>query len=304
MRVVIEKEHIGSYERIAKEANRAIKRASKLKKNGYKKLLLQKDISVENKKKRLVENLHELIISTFSVNIKQVNNKTLEKVKANIELIRYIIHKIKSINNYLEESFLKELGIIKKSLILSAVKSNKPEKYLEKRVGVLSKQYIGKIEHTVYELMHKIIFFDKKLLKQYKGKEVKIIKTEKLGIKDLETIFKVESQLLDALEAKMPPSKKVKKKLFGKEIFNKWVPMMFALLSSFEAEYNKEKLIFSKIKKNDRLRKKIENKIKHVVNEKERILKIKEKRALAMKSFKISDDYRQTFHEYVSAASL
>jgi len=304
MRVDIEKRHIDSYERIAKEANMAIKRDLKLKKNGYKKLLLQKDISVENKKKRLVENLHELIISTFSVNIKQVNNKTLEKVKANIELIRYIIHKVKSINNYLEESFLKELGIIKKSLILSAVKSNKPEKYLEKRGDVLSKQYIGKIEHTVYELMHKIIFFDKKLLKQYKGKEVKIIKTEKLRIKDLETIFKIESQLLDALEAKMPPSKKVKKKLFGKEIFNKWIPMMFALLSSFEAEYNKEKLIFSKIKKNGRLRKKIENKIKHVVNEKERILKIKEKRALAMKSFKISDDYRQTFHEYVSAASL
>ena len=88
MRVDIEKGHIGSYERIAKEANRAIKRDLKLKKNGYKKLLLQKDISVENKKKRLVENLHELIISTFSVNIKQVNNKTLGKVKTNIELIR------------------------------------------------------------------------------------------------------------------------------------------------------------------------------------------------------------------------
>ena len=81
--------------------------------------------------------------------------------------------------------------------------------------------------------------------------------------------------------------------------------MVFALLSSLEAEYGKEGIIFSKIKKNSRLRKKIENKIKHVVNEKEKILKLKEKRALAMKSFeKISDDYRQTFHEYVSAASL
>lgn len=36
-----------------------------------------------------------------------------------------------------------------------------------------------------------------------------------------------------------------------------------------------------------------------------KLLKIKEKRALEMNDFgKISDDYRQTFHEYVSVASL
>ena len=63
-------------------------------------------------------------------------------------------------------------------------------------------------------------------------------------------------------------------------------------------------MIFSNIKKNDKLRNKIENKIKHVIAEKEKVLKIKEKRVMAMKNFKVSDDYRQTFHEYVSAASL
>ena len=61
----------------------------------------------------------------------------------------------------------------------------------------------------------------------------------------------------------------------------------------------------SKLKKNYRLSKKIEDKIKHVVDEKERVLKIKEKRALSMKSLrKIGDDYRNVFHEYVSAAGL
>jgi len=175
---------------------------------------------------------------------------------------------------------------------------------LEENNRALNKNYIDKIEHTVYELMQKIVFFDKKLLKNYKKREIKITEEESLGIKDLEKTLKIESELLDTLEAKIPPTSKIKKKLFSKDIFNKWIPMVFALLSSIDAEYGKEKLIFSKIKKNSKLRKKIENKIKYVVNEKERMLKIKEKRALAMKAFKVSDEYRQTYHEYVSAASL
>ena len=129
-------------------------------------------------------------------------------------LIRQILHKIKSINNFLEESFLRDLGIIKKSLVVKAIKSNKPTKYIKGNAGTLSKQYIGKIEHTVYELMHRIIFFDKKLLKKYKKGEVRIIGKEKLGIKDLENTLKIESELLEALEAKIPPSSLIKKKLF------------------------------------------------------------------------------------------
>jgi len=307
MRVGIEKRQMDSYKRLAREANKRIKKATlKIQKNKYEKALFKKDISVENKKKRLAKSLHELIINIFSVNIKKLKNKrALENLKTNIGLLRQIVHKIKAINNYLEESLLKELGLVKKSLIVKAIKSNTPVKYLEKNGSILSKAYLDKIEHTVYELMQKIIFFDKKLIKDYKKKEIKIISKENIGIKDLERILKIESELLDVLEAKIPPASKVKPRLFKKEIFNKWVPMIFALLSSFEMEYQKEELIFSKIKKNNKLRKKIENKIKHVVNEKEKLLKIKEKRALAMKSFgKITDDYRQVFHEYISAASL
>lgn len=303
MRVDIEKSHIDSYERIVREANRAVKKATlKAKKSKYQKVLLEKNISAENKKKKLVKNLHELIISTLSKNINKkikVNN-----IKANIELIRYIIHKIDAINNYLEEDLLRELGIVKKSMIVKAIKSNNPEKYLEERGRVLTKNDVNKIEHTVYELMHRIIFFDKKLLKGYKKKEIRVIKIEKLEIKDLEKILRVESEFLEALEAKIPPHSRVKAKLFKKGIFNLWVPMVFALLASFETEYGKELTIFSKIKKNNKSRKKIENKIMHIINEKENVLKIKEKRALAMGFGKISDDYRQTFQEYVSAASL
>ena len=115
----------------------------------------------------------------------------------------------------------------------------------------------------------------------------------------------LQTELLEALEAKLPPSSKVKPKLFTKAVFNYWAPMVFALLSSFETEYSKEKEIFSIIKKSYGLRKKIEGKIRHVIAEKEKILKIKEKRALSMSRMQgINGDYRQAFHEYISAASL
>ena len=77
------------------------------------------------------------------------------------------------------------------------------------------------------------------------------------------------------------------------------------MLASIGAEFNKEGIIFSTIKKSEKLRKKIERKIKHVIDEKERVLRIKQERALAMKSTgKISDDYRQKLHEYVYATGL
>ena len=98
MRVDIEKRYMGSYGRIAREANKSIKRVNlKIQKGKYQKLLSRKDISAETKKKKLARSLHELIINTFSVNINKIKNKkrTIDCLKANIALIREIIHKIK-----------------------------------------------------------------------------------------------------------------------------------------------------------------------------------------------------------------
>ncbi|MBI2208600.1 hypothetical protein HYU50_03820 [Candidatus Woesearchaeota archaeon] len=306
MRVGIEKRYIDSYKNIAREVNNIVKGSKKaLKKEAYRKALESRNISVENKKKKLAKALHELILHTFSIDIRKIKNskKALESVKGYIALIREIIHKIKSLNNYLEEIFLAELGIASREpLILKALKAKKPERFLQSKRG-LPKDYISKIEHTVYKLMQEIVIFDEKLLEGYVIKEATIIGKEKVEIKDLENLLRTESELLDLLEAKMPPQSKIKAKLFGKEIFNKWIPMVFALLAGLEAEYRKEALIFLKVKKNTRLRNKIEDKIKHIVDEKEKILKIKEQRALSMKSFgKISDEYRKVFHEYINAA--
>ena len=95
MRVDIEEGHIGSYERIAREANKAINKSnSKFQRNKYERILLRQDISAENKKKILAESLHELIVKTFSVKIKEAKaNSFIENLKANIALIRKIRNK-------------------------------------------------------------------------------------------------------------------------------------------------------------------------------------------------------------------
>ena len=258
------------------------------------------------KKKILIRHLNELVVNTFSADISKISRKrTIEAFRANTELIRRIIQKIKAINSYLEEDLLREIGIIKKSLVVKALKLQNPVRYLESKSRILSQDYIAKIEHTVYELMDRIIIFDKKLLKGYKQKEVNVIKNEKFGIKDLEKTLGIESELLETLEAKIPPPSRIKAKLFSKKVFSLWAPMVLALLASLGSEYEKESAIFSMIKKDEKLRKKIERKIKHVIDEKESVLKIKHERAIAMKGMgKISDNYRQKFHEYVHAASL
>jgi len=307
MRVDIEKRYIDSYRKIARESNKASATAPfKARKDKYLKSIMQRNIGIEGKKKKLINHLHELVINTFSADIAKIGTKkAIENFRANMELIRNVIQKIKAINNYLEEDLLRELGIIKKSLLVRALKAGKPISYLKKMGRVLSRDYITKIEHTVYELMDRIIIFDKKLVKDYRKKEVNVVKKENFGIKDLEGTLKVESDLIGAMEAKMPPPSKIKARLFSKKIFNIWAPMVLALLASLEAEYKKETIIFSKIKRDDRIRKKIEQRIKDVIDEKERVLSIRHERAVVMKSVgKISDDYRNMFHEYVHAASL
>jgi len=307
MKVDIEKRHIDSYRKVAQQANKfAGKSPFKANSDKYQKSIMQRNVSAENKKKMLVRHLHELVINTFSADISKISRKNaIEAFKADTELIRQIIQKIKAINNYLEEDLLVEIGIIKKSLVVRALKSENPARYMEKKSRVLPSDYITKIEHIVYKLIEKIIIFDKKLLKDYKQKEVNVVKNERFSINDLEKTLGIESELLETLEAKIPPPGKIKARLFSKKIFNIWAPMVLALLASFGAEYDKEMIIFSMIKKDEKLRKKIERKIKHIINEKERVLKIKQERALAMKSTgKISDDYRQKFHEYVHAAGL
>lgn len=301
MRVGIEKRYLESYKNVARDANRLLRGKKPISKAVYERTISTREISIEKKKASLAKALHDLVLHTFSADIKKGKAKTLRRIKNNVSLIRSIIQKLKDINNYLEDAMLAEMGVIKKSLTLKALGSRDPERFLEKQRG-LPKAYIRSIEDIVARLMHEIIFFDEKLLKGYKQKEMHAIQAEKIQIKDLEHVLRAQTALLDALEAKIPPESKVRMRLLSRETFNRWIPYMFALLASFDAEHNKEKLIFSRFSGNKILKRSIGAKIKHIVKEKEKMLKLREKRESSMS--KISDDYRRLFHDYISASGL
>ena len=117
MRVGFEKVHISTYKKLVRDANNIVRKKSTIQRDKYKKALISQNLSVEEKKRKLTKGLHELILNAFSA---QNNKKAIQNAKQNARLIRNIIDKLKTINNYLEENFLKELGITKKSVIIQA----------------------------------------------------------------------------------------------------------------------------------------------------------------------------------------
>ena len=308
MRVDIEESHLNSYKKLAKDVNNAARKfkikTHKIDSKLYGDLLFNTNISIEKKKKELVKHLHKTIVKTFSVNINKVKSKKalLENLKNNLLILRAIVDKLRSINHYLEESFLMEIGIIKKSSI-ALLKSKNPEKILIKK-SYLGKKDLEKLEHTVYSLIEKIIFLDKKLLKGYKKKRENIIRRKKVEIKDIESVLKKESEILMHLEAKLPPAGKVKSTLIKSQVMHHWIPRILALLSGFESEYQKENIIFHKLKSNDRLRKKINKKIKQILKEKEKLLRLKEQRALSIEKLRIDDEWRLIFYQFNAATRL
>ena len=309
MRVDIEESHLDIYKKLAEDINNAAKKFSikshKINSKPYEALLLNTNISIERKKKELVSHLHKDIVKTFSMDISRVSSKKalLEGLKNNLSILRAIVNKLRSINHYLEESLLKEIGIIKKSSGLSILKSKNPEKALIKKSG-LGKKDLEKLEHAVYRLIEKVIFLDKRLLKGYKNREEGVIRRKKAEIKDIEGILKKESEILMHLEAKLPPAGKVSSDLIKNQVVCHWIARIFALLSGFENEYQKENEIFRKLKSNERIRNKINRKIRHIIIEKEKLLRLKEQRALSMEKLRVDDEWRLVFHQFNAASRL
>lgn len=308
MRVGIDKIHKDSYVKIVKEVNKFVKnfKLKDYKKSiSYENLLSDKNVSVEKKKKALIEKLHKLTVKTFSIDLNKIKSEkeVLKVLRSNIKILRNFVDKLKGVNYYLEESFLVELGLIKKSL--SIYKKEDPKKLIEAANFSLSKQYLDKLEHTTYKLIEKVILFDKKLLKSYKSREEKIIRKEKLEIKDINEILKRQSELLSHLEAKFPPPSKIKPLLLKKKIFNQWVPLILSLLVGLECEYKKESLIFEKLKKKNKVRLLINKKIKSLEKEKADLIKIKQKRVMGItKLGSLDDELRLMFHEFNAIRNL
>ncbi len=308
MRVEIDKLHKDTYTKLAKEVNSCAKRfkpGDYKTSDGYQSLLFNKEPSVEKKKEDLIEKLHDLTVKTFSIDLDKVKDqkKILNALKGNIKVLRTLTHKLKDINFYLEESFLAELGLIKRNL--KVYKSKNPERLIEKARFSLGKKYVDKLEYTTYKLIEKIIIFDKKLLKGYQSKEERFIGEEGVWVKDINKILKKESELLVHLEAKLPPPDKIKPLLLKKTIFSQWAPVVLALLSGFESEYKKESLIFKQLKQKEWARKIINKKIMSLEKEKGDLIKIKQERAMDMTQFgSLDDELRMMFHEFNAVKAL
>ena len=145
---------------------------------------------------------------------------------------------------------------------------------------------------------------DKRLLSEYAHKERKALGKEKIEINDLGLILRKESELLEHLEAKLPPPKAATIDLIKEPIFTHWVARIFALLSYLGHIYAKEAIVFSKIKKNKLARIKISRKISYLMKEKSKLLKIMEEKDMSMKTFNMENKLRNELHNLTTTTSL
>lgn len=265
-------------------------------------MLAKTDITVEAKKALLLKHLHSLLITSISIDPKKEGiEKSTVILKGNLTLLRSLVMRLRDINYYLETIFLEELGLLKVDISLLGKKElsrlQKDERYLKNKD-------LTRLEQTAYSLIGKLIFLDKRLLKGYRETEIKVVK-EELSIKDLEPILKKESEILCHLEAKLPPANKVKNELLKSPNFTHWVARVLALLSELESDYQKEIRIFEKIKGKESVRKRIDIKIKHLLKEKERLLRLKDERVQSAKNIgRLEKEWFRAAHHYTISLRL
>ena len=283
--VIIEKRRVVWCNKIADEINKGIKKAKQLNEKIYLSLLKKDDITIEEKKKALMEKFHNLIVNTFT------NKKS---IKNNLDLLRKIIIKLRDINYYLQAVFLEEIGLKPKRTGL-----------IKEETAAIDKKELDALEYSAYKLIEKIVFIDNALLKDYERKEEKITEEKETETKDLEGLLKKESELLCHLEAKIPPKSKFDERLLKKENFGHWVARVLALLAALGHAYEKEMEIFKKLKQNQRIKKKLAMKIKHILNEKKGLLKVREEKILAAEKLsKMEAIWQKIFHEWAITSRL
>lgn len=298
MRVVLNQKHLRLSEELVKESNklaRSFNYQSYSKIESIENMLLRRDISVEKKKSILIKKLHHAIVRTFSINKKRFTKKTFDALKKRLHSIRKIVNKLRSINYYLETIFLEELKLSKIKI---------PKESLKLKQNNLGKDELQALEYTAYKLIGEAVMLDKRLLSEYKHKEEKIMGKEKIEVKDIGLVLKKESQILEHLEAKLPPPNAASIALIKEPIFTHWVARLFALLTYLEHFYSKEKIIFGKLKKNKALRTKINKKIAHLIKEKSKLLKIMEEKSISMKQFRFDNELKEELHNLTATTIL
>lgn len=298
MAVVISSKHLGISGKLAKEMNKLEK---KFNSQNYSKIedidsiLLKRDVSVEKKKRILIEKLHSLITKTFAINKKKAKS-AFNSLAKRLLSIRKIVLKLRSINNYLETMFLDDLNFLKIKVPLQSRKLNSKKSLIRDELEAL--------EYTAYKLIEEVVMLDKKLLAEYKHKEKKILAREKFEVKDLGLILGKESEALEHLEAKLPPPRHLPVALMREPLFTQWVARVLALLSYLEHLYSKEIKIFSKLKKNKSAKARINKKIMHLARERSKLLDIMEEKAISMGKFRLDNELKKELRNFTTTISL
>lgn len=291
--------HLSLSERLAEESNKlagvfSSKNYSKI--ENIESMLQKRDISVERKKNILIKKLRSFIIETFSIDKRKFSKKTFESLKKRLHNLRKLIIKLRSINYYLETGFLEELRHSKIKIISRSAK-------LQQQSAITSDE-LDLLEYTAYKLIGEVVMLDKKLLSKYTHKEKNAFKKEKIEAKELGSILKKESSLLEHLEAKLPPPKAATLNLMKEPIFTHWVARIFALLSYLEHIYHKETSIFGKLKQHKEIKAKIGRKITHLLKEKSKLLRIMEEKYTSIKKFRINSKLKNELHNLTTTINL
>lgn len=309
--------HLALNKRLVKELNglaRGFNAGRYLKVENIDSLLLKRDISVEKKKRVLVKELHKSIAEAFSIDKSKFSKKSFDSMKKRLHNIRKIINKLRSINYYLETTFLQDINLLKfgktsgarKSLRFSMLSKIKitDESPKARQKSSLGRDELEALEYTAYKLIRDAATLDKRILKEYAHKEGTMLVKEKTEVEDLGLILKKESELLEHLEAKLPPPKAATIALVKEPIFTHWAARVFALLSYLEHIYASESILFTKLKKNKAAKMRISKKISDLAKERSKLLRIMEEKSLSMKRFMMDSKLKRELHSLTTIISL
>lgn len=298
MRVVISSKHLSISDKLAKEMNVLAKRFDS---RDYSKieridtLLLKRDISIEKKKRILIEKLHALIAKTFAISGKKSKN-ALKPLAKRVLNLRKIVLKLRSINNYLETMFIEDLNFLKIKVPF--------QKKRAKNRNIIIKGELKALEYTAYRLIGEVVTLDKRLLAEYKIKEKEVIVKEKNDVNCIGGVLEKESAALEHLEAKLPPPRHLTSALLKEPLFTQWVARVLALLSYLESMYALETAIFNKLKKNKAAKANINKKIVHLAAERSKLLDIMEEKAASMKKFGLDNETKKELRNLTTTANL
>lgn len=299
MRVEITKNHVSLSSRLLREIGRltgkfTAKSYSKI--TSIEKILLKRDISVEKKKKILVNELHKGIAEAFSVRKEMLDATSIKSMGKRLAALRKITIKLRSINHYLESTFFQDIKISN-----LRIGGKAPE--LSKQSG-FGRDELELLESIAYKMIEKAASLDKSLMGKYGSKARAVSIKEGTELKGLGIILRREMILLEHLEAKLPPPGLVTRALAREPSFTHWAARIFALLLQFEWLYGNESLIFRKLKKNKVIRAKINKKIMHLVNERAKLMMIMQEKAESIRKFRLDGGMKKELRNFTTTVNL